>query len=77
DLAATLVRPGGRLVFVTCSLLDDEGAERFARFLKTHPDWRAVTPELPLGQARGEGIRLTPRDDGTDGFFIARAELAC
>jgi len=77
DLAATLVRPGGRLVFVTCSLLDEEGAERFARFLEKHPDWRAVRPELPLGTARGAGIRLTPNRDGTDGFFIARAELAC
>ena len=77
DLAATVVKPGGRLVFVTCSLLDEEGPERFARFLQTHPEWRAAAPELPLGRARGEGIRLTPAHDGTDGFFIARAELPC
>ncbi len=77
DLAATLVKPGGRLVFVTCSLLDEEGPQRFARFLQTHPQWRAAPPELPVGRARGEGIRLTPEHDGTDGFFIARAELPC
>lgn len=77
DLAATLVKPGGRLVFVTCSLLDEEGPERFARFLADHPNWRAAPPELPLGRPCGEGIRLTPAHDQTDGFFIARAELAC
>lgn len=77
DLAATLVRPGGRLVFVTCSLLDAEGPERLARFLADHPQWRAAPPDLPLGRARGDGIRLTPAHDGTDGFFIARAEFSC
>jgi len=77
DLASTLVRPGGRLVFVTCSLLDEEGAERFTGFLQNHPDWRAVWPELPIGEPRGEGLRLMPGTHGTDGFFIARAELAC
>jgi 16S rRNA (cytosine967-C5)-methyltransferase len=77
DLAATLVKPGGRLVFVTCSLLDEEGPERFARFLERHPEWRANQPGLPLGRARGQGIRLTPAHDGTDGFFIARAEFSC
>ena len=77
DLAARLVRPGGRLVYVTCSLLDIEGADRIARFLADHPAWRADPPVLPLGRARGNGARLTPLHDGTDGFFIARAALAC
>ena len=77
DLAAELVRPGGRLVYVVCSLLDAEGADRIAAFLETHPGWRARTPELPLGSPRGGGIRLTPFHDGTDGFFIARAEKPC
>jgi 16S rRNA (cytosine967-C5)-methyltransferase len=77
DIAAQLVGPGGRLVFVTCSLLDAEGADRFAAFLARHPHWRAEPPQLPLGRARGTGIRLTPFHDGTDGFFIARAVLPC
>lgn len=77
DIAAELVKPGGRLVFVTCSLLDAEGADRFAAFLARHPQWRADPPQLPLGRARGTGIRLTPFHDGTDGFFIARATLPC
>ena len=77
DLAATLVRPGGRLVFVTCSLIDSEGRRQAARFLADHPAWSPVTPELPLGRPHGEGIRLTPFHDGTDGFFIARFTSAC
>lgn len=76
-IAAGLVRPGGRLVFVTCSLLDAEGAERIAAFLSERPDWRAERPDLPLGRERGAGLRLTPGHDDTDGFFIARAARAC
>jgi 16S rRNA (cytosine967-C5)-methyltransferase len=72
DLAAALVRPGGRLVYVTCSLLDAEGADQVAAFLSRHPGWRAEQPELPAGRPRGAGVRLTPFHDGTDGFFIAR-----
>ena len=77
ELAAQLVRPGGRLIYVTCSLLDAEGADRIGRFLARHTDWRADPPSLPLGRARGEGVRLTPLHDGTAGFFIARAVSAC
>ena len=75
DLAATLVEPGGRLVYVTCSLLDAEGADQAAAFLARNPGWRALHPELPAGTARGEGLRLTPAHDHTDGFFIARFGL--
>ena len=71
DLAATLVRPGGRLVYVTCSLLDAEGADQAEAFLLRHPEWRARRPELPAGTPRGAGLRLTPAHDQTDGFFIA------
>ena len=71
DLAATLVRPGGRLIYVTCSLLDAEGADQAEAFLTRHPDWRAQRPELPAGTPRGQGLRLSPAQDQTDGFFIA------
>ncbi|RZV35219.1 MAG: RsmB/NOP family class I SAM-dependent RNA methyltransferase, partial [Sphingomonadaceae bacterium] len=77
EIAAQLVRPGGRLVFVTCSLLDAEGPDRLAEFLEKHPQWQADKLDLPLGSARGQGMRLTPFHDGTDGFFIARAALPC
>ena len=72
DLAAGLVRPGRRLVFVTCSLLDDEGANQAKGFLARHPGWRARPPVLAAGTARGEGLRLSTYCDGTDGFFVAQ-----
>lgn len=73
-LAATLVRPGGRLVYVVCSLLDAEGADQVEAFLRSSPGWRAVPLELGAGDPRGRGLRLTPLADGCDGFFVARLE---
>ncbi|HYH45596.1 MAG TPA: RsmB/NOP family class I SAM-dependent RNA methyltransferase, partial [Thermoanaerobaculia bacterium] len=59
DAAAARVRPGGRLVYSTCSLLARENEARARAFVERHPDWRL------------EGMRrLSPLDDG-DGFFIA------
>jgi 16S rRNA (cytosine967-C5)-methyltransferase len=73
DLASALVRPGGRLVYVTCSLLDVEGAGQASAFLARHGTcWQAEVPMLPAGTPRGPGLRLSPYHDGTDGFFIAR-----
>lgn len=77
DLAARIVRPGGRLVYVTCSLLDEEGAGQFDAFLARHPDFAPQPLALPLGRARGTGVRLSPLHDGTDGFFIACAAKPC
>lgn len=77
DLAAGLVKPGGRLVYAVCSLLDAEGADRAARFLADHGDWRADRLDLPAGRPHGSGIRLSPYRDGTDGFFIARLSPIC
>jgi 16S rRNA (cytosine967-C5)-methyltransferase len=72
EIASALVVPGGRLVYVTCSLLDAEGTGQVEDFLAAHPGWRAETPELPLGRPRGHATRLSPLHDETDGFFIAR-----
>jgi len=72
DVASGLVRPGGRLVYVVCSLLDAEGAGQVDTFLAGHPGWRAEPLHLPAGRPRGHGIRLTPAHDATDGFFVAR-----
>jgi 16S rRNA (cytosine967-C5)-methyltransferase len=77
DIAAALVKPGGRLVFVTCSLLDAEGADQASAFLTRHQGWSADTLALPLGRSHGTGWRLSPFHDGTDGFFIARLTRAC
>lgn len=77
DLAARLVRPGGRLVHIVCSLLDAEGAGQVERFLAAQPCWVPVPLEAPAGRSRGEGLRLTPRHDGTDGFFVAKLVRQC
>jgi 16S rRNA (cytosine967-C5)-methyltransferase len=76
DVAADLVAPRGRLVHVVCSLLDVEGASQVEAFLARHPGWRAVPLALGAGRPRGQGTRLTPAHDGTDGFFVARLERA-
>ncbi|MFN2100519.1 RsmB/NOP family class I SAM-dependent RNA methyltransferase [Altererythrobacter sp. MF3-039] len=76
-LAAQLMKPGGRLVYVTCSLLDEEGAEQVSAFLTEHGQWTRKQLDLPLGTHRGEGYRLTPHRDQTDGFFIACLENSC
>jgi 16S rRNA (cytosine967-C5)-methyltransferase len=76
DLAARLVRRGGTLTFVTCSLLDAEGADRFAAFLARNARFAPERPAMALGEPRGEGIRLDPYRHDTDGFFIAIARCA-
>lgn len=73
DLAARLVKPGGRIIYVTCSLLDEEGAGQFSAFLDRVNIFQAQDFSLPAGRKRGNGMRLTPYHDGTDGFFIACA----
>jgi 16S rRNA (cytosine967-C5)-methyltransferase len=77
DLAATLLRPDGRLVYVTCSLLDAEGAGQVEGFLARNPRWCARPPALPAGHGRGAGLRLGPFQDGTDGFFVAHLTRLC
>ncbi|QIG80559.1 RsmB/NOP family class I SAM-dependent RNA methyltransferase [Stakelama tenebrarum] len=71
SLGAGLVRPGGALVYIVCSLLDAEGADQIAAFHAAHPEWRIERPGLPIGDPRGEGVRLTPLSHSTDGFFVA------
>jgi 16S rRNA (cytosine967-C5)-methyltransferase len=77
DVAAPLVKPGGILVHIVCSLLDEEGAGQAEAFLARHPGWQAEPIALPAGRARGAGLRLTPSEDGTDGFFVARLKAPC
>jgi len=77
NVAAQLTRPGGRIVFVTCSTLDEEGSDRAAGFLDRHPEWQAADPELEQGVMHGLGTRLSPSHSGTDGFFVAKLLLPC
>jgi 16S rRNA (cytosine967-C5)-methyltransferase len=77
DIAARLVRPGGEVFFVTCSLLDEEGKNRIDAFLARSNGWKAAELSPPIGRKHGEGWRLTPYHDGTDGFFLAKLVSAC
>ena len=77
DLASGLVAPGGAALFITCSLLDAEGADQAAGFLARHPAWRPEPIALPLGAPHGLGWRLHPARDSTDGFFVARLRAPC
>lgn len=84
DAAAPFVKPGGRLAYVTCSLLDEENVAQIRAFTARHPAFRVIPPAenvLALGERglalagaalmRPEGILLTPRRTGTDGFFVS------
>ncbi|TRD12476.1 RsmB/NOP family class I SAM-dependent RNA methyltransferase [Erythrobacter insulae] len=71
EIAAKLTKPGGRIAFVTCSLLDSEGTDRIAAFLERNEGFSAEAPTVPLGNPHGLGIRLDPLRHGTDGFFVA------
>ncbi|MEO1221137.1 MAG: RsmB/NOP family class I SAM-dependent RNA methyltransferase [Pseudomonadota bacterium] len=77
DIAADLTKPGGSLTFVTCSVLDEEGADRIEAFLQRHKGWKVTTVSMPLGRPRGKGQCLTPFHDDTDGFFVANLVLEC
>ncbi|HSV28827.1 MAG TPA: RsmB/NOP family class I SAM-dependent RNA methyltransferase [Candidatus Omnitrophota bacterium] len=76
--AARLVKPGGRLVYATCSILPDENEGQVEAFLAEHPDFSLVpVPELwpsLVGTpcpVEGPWLRLSPLSHGTDGFFAA------
>jgi 16S rRNA (cytosine967-C5)-methyltransferase len=84
DRAAALVKPGGRVAYVTCSMLDLENGAQIRAFLSRHPDF-AVRPPAEICDALGEraflfrkavmlsehGLLMTPRRTDTDGFFVS------
>ena len=77
SLGARLVKPGGTLTYVVCSLLPGEGEARMESFLKRHGGFGALAFQLP-GMAKPAATRaLSPRRDGCDGFFIACAQRLC
>jgi 16S rRNA (cytosine967-C5)-methyltransferase len=84
DRAAALVRPGGRLAYITCSVLDIENGAQVQAFLERHTAFAVVTPgevSSALGERAAdfgnaamtstEGLLMTPRRTDTDGFFVA------
>ena len=72
-----LLRAGGRMVYATCSILDQENSAQVAAFLARHPDARACPIEADWGQPMGEGLlgrQAFPTAQGHDGFFYAVLE---
>jgi len=85
QMAQKLVKPGGRLLYVTCSILPEENTDQVTWFLNQAPDfnlvpyttrWRETLPgEAPQSADGGsKTLLLTPASHGTDGFFVATFE---
>jgi 16S rRNA (cytosine967-C5)-methyltransferase len=84
DRAASLVKPGGRIAYVTCSVLPAENGDQVRQFLARYPDFAVVPPaetasvlwdraeDFAAATLRSaEGLLMTPRRTGTDGFFVS------
>jgi 16S rRNA (cytosine967-C5)-methyltransferase len=84
DRAAALAKPGGRIAYITCSVLPQENGEQVRAFLGRHPEFSLVPPEQTAGVLwdkaeefsraalqSPEGWLMTPRRTGTDGFFVS------
>jgi 16S rRNA (cytosine967-C5)-methyltransferase len=85
DRAAALVKAGGRIAYVTCSVLAEENGEQIRGFLSRHRDFAVVPPRDVVAAALGErammfcraallseeGVLMTPRATATDGFYVA------
>jgi 16S rRNA (cytosine967-C5)-methyltransferase len=75
DAAAKLVRPGGRVVYATCSLLAAENDKVVEAFLSSHPDFTLIPASTVLNKhginVEGDMLRLLPHIHHTDGFFAA------
>lgn len=87
DLASRYVRPGGKLVYVTCSVFDGENQNQTSAFLARNADFRSLDhvrlwdENFPASEGaarvdRDLGIRLSPALSGTDGFYLAAMERA-
>ena len=78
DAGAAFVKPGGRMVYVTCSVLPEEDEDRVAAFLGRADGFalKPATDDPKLTQhLTAEGfLRLSPLTAGTDGFFVAVLE---
>ncbi|MBB5046268.1 16S rRNA (cytosine967-C5)-methyltransferase [Rhodopseudomonas rhenobacensis] len=84
DRAVPLVKPGGRIAYVTCSVLGQENGAQIAAFLARHPEfavvplqqtaavlWDKAEDFLAAALVSEQGLLMTPRRTGTDGFFVS------
>lgn len=80
DNVAGLVKPGGRFVYATCSLLPAENEHQVEAFLKRHDGWSISPVQIKghddSGQITGDYMRLSPLQSKTDGFFAAILQRA-
>ncbi len=84
ERAVHLVKPGGRIAYITCSVLPQENNEQIRGFVARHPDFSVVPVEqvtsvlwdkaeafAAVTLQSPEGLLMTPRRTGTDGFFVS------
>ncbi|MEW6455020.1 MAG: RsmB/NOP family class I SAM-dependent RNA methyltransferase [Pseudomonadota bacterium] len=84
DRAAALVRPGGRIAYITCSVLAEENGDQVRAFVARQPSFTVIPPAqvasalgdkahdfLAATYVSDEGLLMTPRRTGTDGFFVS------
>jgi 16S rRNA (cytosine967-C5)-methyltransferase len=84
DRAVPLVKPGGRIAYITCSVLPPENGAQVQAFLTRHPEFAIVPPAQTVtalwdkadafaeaARQTPEGWLMTPRRTGTDGFFVS------
>ncbi|MEE1611590.1 RsmB/NOP family class I SAM-dependent RNA methyltransferase [Microvirga sp. CF3016] len=82
DRAARLVKPGGRIVYITCSILPEENDDALSAFMERHDGFTPMTMDRALEQTglghlrnvvrpTAHGLQLTPHRTGTDGFYAA------
>ncbi|MBN8606727.1 MAG: RsmB/NOP family class I SAM-dependent RNA methyltransferase [Caulobacterales bacterium] len=75
-MAAPLVKPGGALVYVTCSVLPEENEDQVAGFLAARASFVSEDLETEAPHyKRGAALQFTPRLTGCDGFFVAKLRL--
>jgi 16S rRNA (cytosine967-C5)-methyltransferase len=84
DRAAVLTKAGGRIAYITCSVLEEENGDQVKAFVSRHPEFSVEKPAdvaQALGERAylfsraalisGEGLLMTPRRTDTDGFFVS------
>ena len=79
--AAELVKPHGRLIYVTCSLLQEENEQQLEWFVEKKPEFQPIPIDEVWSETvggppppSGPCLRLSPASAGTDGFFCAVLE---
>jgi len=66
-----LLKPGGMLLYATCSVLQQENSQQIQRFLAKHANARLTPIKADWGHEQKTGRQILPGEDGMDGFFYA------